>query len=94
MKTANAKRVCKLMDMVEAAIENIRLDTWTKVDEISLNNEITLDACDEDGNLEVYAITKHSVVCTNGKKVKLMRLGDSDILTLQEIITNEYGIEL
>jgi hypothetical protein len=45
-------------------------------------------------NLVVYAVTKFSVVCTNGIRVKFMKLDLDDLYTLQDIIADEYDLDI
>lgn len=83
-----------LMRMVDIAIQCYNMETGFDGREISLNNEITLDTCDESGNLVAYAVSKFSVICTNGKRVKFLKLDRDDIYTLQDIIHDEYDIDI
>ena len=84
----------KLMGMVEKAMANYNLETCLNTKELPLNNEITLDSCDDNGNLVVYAVTKFSVVTTKNERVKFLKLDRDDIYTLQDIIHDEYDIDI
>lgn len=84
----------KLMGMVEKALGNYNLETCANTSELPLNNEITLDSCDDNGNLVVYAVTKFSVVTTKNERVKFLKLDRDDIYTLQDIIHDEYDIDI
>lgn len=83
----------KLIRMVDIAIDNYNLETGFDAHEISLNNEITLDTCDDNGNLVAYAVTRYSIVTTKGEHIKFLRLDRDDIYTLQDIIHDEYDID-
>lgn len=80
--------------MIELALANYNLETCLGAKELPLNNEIVLDSCDDNGNLVVYAVTNLSVVTTNNKHVKFQRLDSDDICTLQDIIHDEYDIDI
>lgn len=84
----------KLMGMVEKAMANYNLETCLNTKELPLNDEITLDSCDDNGNLVVYAVTKFSVVTTKNERVKFLKLDRDDIYTLQDIIHDEYDIDI
>ena len=84
----------KLMGMVDKAIKAYNLETCLDAKEISLNNEITLDTCNDKGNLVVYAVSRFSVITTNNERVKFLKLDRDDIYTLQEIIHKEYDIDM
>ena len=88
------KQAFKLIGMVEKAMTNYNLETCLETKELPLNTEITLDACEEDGNLVVYAVTKFSVITTKNKRIKFFRLGKQDIETLQGVINKEYDIDI
>ncbi len=75
----------KLINMADRAIRNMNLETCADAREISLNNEYTLS----DGRT-AYAVSKFSVIYTNGERTKFLALGLEDILTLQSIIHKEY----
>ena len=81
-----------LIGMVGVAMLKYNLETQFWGNEIPLNDEITLDTCDENGNLVVYAVTKLSVITTSGKRIKFLKLDRDDIYTLQDIIRDEYDI--
>jgi hypothetical protein len=94
MAKSNTRAAYKLMDMVGAAIDNIKLETWTPVSEISLYTELHLAKnVFIDKDLYAYAISRMSVTCTNGEHVKIMQLDADDILTLQGLIKEHYGID-
>ena len=83
----------KLMRMVDLAVRNYNLETGFDGDNISLNNEITLDTCGDKGNLVAYAVSKFSVITTAGERIKFLKLDRDDIYTLQDIIHDEYDID-
>jgi hypothetical protein len=83
----------KLIRMVDLAVRNYNLETGFDGDNISLNNEITLDTCGDKGNLVVYAVSKFSVITTAGERIKFLKLDRDDIYTLQDIIHDEYDID-
>ena len=83
----------KLIRMVDLAVRNYNLETGFDGDNISLNNEITLDTCGDKGNLVAYAVSKFSVITTAGERVKFLKLDRDDIYTLQDIIHDEYDID-
>ena len=83
-----------LMRMVDIAIQCYNMETGFDGREISLNNEITLDTCDESGTRVAYAVRKFLGSCTNGKRVKFLKLDRDDIYTLQDIIHDEYDIDI
>lgn len=91
--TMKQKEVYDLMTMVGRAIANYNLETCFDGDEISLNDEITLDSCDDEGNLVVYAVTSRSVITTKGQHINFFRLDRDDIFSLQDIIHDEYDID-
>ena len=91
----------KLIRMVDLAVRNYNLETGFDGDNISLNNEITLDSTYAStgvngingDNLVVYAVTKFSVITTAGERIKFLKLDRDDIYTLQDIIHDEYDID-
>lgn len=83
----------KLIRMVDLAVRNRNLETGFDGDNISLNNEVTLDTCGDKGNLVVYAVSKFSVITTAGERIKFLKLDRDDIYTLQGIIHDEYDID-
>jgi len=91
MGKKNAKIAYKIMDMVGVAIENIKVETWTDVKEISLYTEIPLTTMGE--GYVAYAVTRFSAVCTNGKSVKFLALDEDDLLNIRNIIHKEYDID-
>ena len=91
--TIRDNEALKLIRMVDIAIDNYNLETGFNGNEISLNDEITLDTCNTAGNLVVYAVTRYSVVTTKGERIKFLKLDRDDIYTLQDIIHDEYDID-
>ena len=88
------KEALNLIHMADLAIANYNLETGFDGNEISLNNEITLDTIDLSGeNTVAYAVTKFSIVTTKGEHIKFLRLDIDDIYTLQDIIHDEYDID-
>ena len=83
-----------LMKMVDIALHTYNLETQLNGSELPLNTELTLDSCDDNGNLKVYAVTKFSVVCTNGNRVKFLKLDRDDIYSLQDTIHDEYDVDI
>ena len=83
----------KLIRMVDLAVRTHNLETGFDGDNISLNNEITLDTCGDKGNLVAYAVSKFSVITTAGERIKFLKLDRDDIYTLQDIIHDEYDID-
>ena len=78
----------QLMGMVNTALHNYNLETQLGAKELPLNGEIAV------GDVVAYAVTKFSIVCTNGERIKFLKLDREDILTLQEIISKEYDIDI
>ncbi len=89
------KQVMILMNLVDRALTLYNLENgMSDFKELPLNDEITLDSADETGNLVVYAVTKFSVVTTKGEHIKFFRLDRDDIFTLQDIIADEYQLDI
>lgn len=96
------KEALNLIHMADIAIRTHNLETGFDGDQVSLNNEITLDSTYAStgvngingDNLVVYAVTKFSVITTTGVKVKFMKLDRDDIYTLQDILHYEYDIDI
>ena len=42
----------------------------------------------------VYAVTKFSVITTKGEHIKFLTLDRDDIYTLQDIIADEYQLDI
>lgn len=88
------KEAMVLINLVDRALKVYNLETQAMTSELPLNDEITLDTADETGNLVVYAVTKFSVVTTKGEHIKFLRLDRDDIYTLQDIISDEYQLDI
>ena len=89
------KQAMVLINLVGRALDYYNLDTQFMGNELPLNDEITLDTCDKDGeNIVAYAVTKFSVVTTKGEHIKFLTLGRDDIYTLQEAIADEYEMDI
>lgn len=92
----------RLIGLVDRALQVYNLETQLDARELPLNDEITLDSTFAStgvngingDNLVVYAVTKFSVVCTNGIRVKFMKLDLDDLYTLQDIIADEYDLDI
>lgn len=88
------KEAMVLINLVDRALRVYNLETQAMASELPLNDEITLDTADETGNLVVYAVTKFSVVTTKGEHIKFLKLDRDDIYTLQDIIADEYQLDI
>lgn len=88
------KEAMVLINLVDRALKVYNLETQAMASELPLNDEITLDTADETGNLVVYAVTKFSVITTTGERVKFLKLDRDDIYTLQDIIADEYQLDI
>jgi hypothetical protein len=91
------KEAFVLMNLVDRALKVYNLETQAMSSELPLNDEITLDSTydGENGdNLVVYAVTKFSVVTTKGERIKFLKLDRDDIYTLQDIIADEYQLDI
>ena len=91
MKNEIENEFGKLAKMTEMVFKNYENETLTKVRELPLNDNITLNTR-IGGELVAYAFTKFSAVCTNGQRIKFLRLGVDDMRTLQNAISNAYDI--
>lgn len=85
--------ITHLSKLVEIALANYNLETQLDSKELPLDDEITLDTCDDEDNLVVYAISDSYVVTTKGDKVDFNLLDGDDIYTLQDIIHDTYDID-
>ena len=84
-----------LMNLVDRALKLYNLETQAMTSELPLNDEITLDSTDKTGdNIIAYAVTKFSVVTTKGEHIKFLKLDRDDIYTLQDIIADEYQLDI
>lgn len=77
-----------LLTMATIAVENESLEAGYNVREISLNNEYPI------AGKTAYAITKFSVVFTDGTRTKFMALSEEDALEMKRIIGKEYDVEI
>ncbi len=93
-ETRNIKSVeaAVLSRMVATALQGYNLETQLGTNELPLNDEITLDTASGDGNIVAISVTRHSVVDMRGHRRKFLLLPVDDILTLQDIIHDEYGV--
>lgn len=84
-----------LINLVTRALGLYNLENgMSNFRELPLNDEITLDTANDDGNLVVYAVTKFSVITTKGEHIKFLTLDRDDIYTLQDIIADEYQLDI
>lgn len=84
-----------LINLVTRALGIYNLENgMSNFRELPLNDEITLDTTNDDGNLVVYAVTKFSVITTKGEHIKFLTLDRDDIYTLQDIIADEYQLDI
>ena len=84
-----------LINLVDRALKLYNLETQAMTSELPLNDEITLDSTDKTGdNIIAYAVTKFSVVTTKGERIKFLKLDRDDIYTLQDIIADEYQLDI
>jgi hypothetical protein len=96
------KEAFVLMNLVDRALQAYNLETQAMSSELPLNDEITLDSTYAStgvngingDNLVVYAVTKFSVVTTTGVRIKFLKLDRDDIYTLQDIIADEYQLDI
>ena len=89
------KEVMVLMGLTDRALKLYNLETQAMASELPLNDEITLDSTDRAGdNIVAYAVTKFSVVTTKGEHIKFLKLDRDDIYTLQDIISDEYQLDI
>lgn len=77
-----------LLKMAAVAVENESLEAGYNVREISLNNEYPV------AGKTAYAITKFSVVFTDGTRTKFMALSEEDALEMKRIIGKECDVEI
>lgn len=84
-----------LINLVDRALKLYNLETQAMTSELPLNDEITLDSTDKAGdNIIAYAVTKFSVVTTKGERIKFLKLDRDDIYTLQDIVADEYQLDI
>jgi len=84
-----------LINLADRALKLYNLETQAMTSELPLNDEITLDSTDKSGdNIVAYAVTKFSVVTTKGERIKFLQLDRDDIYTLQDIISDEYQMDI
>ena len=89
------KEAMVLINLVERALKLYNLETQAMSEELPLNDEITLDSTDKTGdNIIAYAVTKFSVITTKGERIKFLKLDGDDIYTLQDIIADEYQMDI
>ena len=89
------KEAMVLMGLTDRALKLYNLETQAMASELPLNDEITLDSTDRAGyNIVAYAVTKFSVVTTKGEHIKFLKLDRDDIYTLQDIISDEYQLDI
>ena len=89
------KEAMVLINLVDRALKFYNLETQAMASELPLNDEITLDSTDKSGdNIVAYAVTNFSVITTKGERIKFLKLDRDDIYTLQDIISDEYDIDI
>lgn len=89
------KEAMTLISLIDRAMKVYNLETQAMTSELPLNDEITLDSTDKTGdNIIAYAVTKFSVVTTKGEHIKFLKLDRDDIYTLQDIIADEYQLDI
>ena len=93
--------ITRLQKIIRAALEYYRLESGDNEAKIlPLNDVITLDTADTPGNvrdynIETYAVTENEVVCwRNNEKVPFTDLDSDDIYTLQDIVADEYDLDI
>ena len=87
------KEALRLTGMVGKALAIYNLENGGKYSELPLGEVLNLnDSCNED-NIEVIALTKFSVVCFNGERIKFMKLNRDDIYKLEDYIHDYYDID-
>lgn len=85
--------VLRLAIMVDKALANYNLENGGDYSELPLGEVLSLnDSCNED-NIEVIALTKLSVVCFNGERIKFQKLNQDDIYKLEDYIHDYYDID-
>lgn len=96
MNTKRDTEIFKLIAMVKRALDEQSLETGSTSITLPLNDVITLDTDIKNyGNLEVYAVTPDSAVAwKDDERISFFRFDLDDIYTLQDIIHDEYDIEL
>ncbi len=93
MKNGHEIEFGKLVKMADIAFANNFAATWSAVDELPLDNIFMLKTINGE-EIEAYAFSKFSVVCTNGQRVKFLRLGLNDIVMLQGVLNRVYDINI
>ena len=89
------KEAMVLINLVDRALKFYNLETQAMTSELPLNDEITLDSTDKSGdNIVAYAVTKFSVITAKGERIKFLKLDRDDIYTLQDIISDEYQLDI
>ena len=84
-------RVSDLKETIIKAIANEELECGGEVNELSLNDTLTLEGVD--GEMEVYAVTRDCVCRWSGAKVPFEQLNYDSIEELNEHIKDEYEID-
>lgn len=94
MDKNKAKQISILKDLIDRALTIHGYETgFMGVDELPLNDQITLGTCNDDGNFIAYAVTTEKVVLWGDDNVRFEELDFDDIYTLQDIIRDEYQID-
>lgn len=90
MKTKRDIEAFNLITLVNKALANYNLENGGFSTTLPLNTVITLG-----NNTEVYAVTHYSVIAwKDDKTIKFLSLDLDDIYALQDIIKEEYDVEL
>ena len=91
-------RVSDLKETIIKAIANEELESGGEVNELSLNDTLTLEGVDGEMGvyavtMEVYAVTRDCVCRWGGAKVPFEQLNYDSIEELNEHIKSEYDID-
>lgn len=84
-------KVSDLKKTILKAIANEELESGGEVNELSLNDTLTLEGVD--GEMEVYAVRRDCVCRWSGAKVPFEQLNYDSIEELNEHIKEEYEID-
>ena len=94
MDRNKTNQILLLKDIIRRALAIYNLEMgMSDFTELPLNDQITLDTCNEDGNLIAYAVTTEKAVMWGDDNVVFENLDIDDIYTLQDIIKDEYQID-
>ena len=94
MKATN-QEIAVLVRLIDNALALYNLEMgMSNFTELPLNDQITLDTSNEDGNFIAYAVTREKVVLWGDDNVAFENLDRDDIFTLQDIIADEYQLDI